>query len=160
MVNVRRSDRAFLAQAALAITLAILGTAVMSVRGLAMTEEASKAKRPAEGEFGLGPRASADGRYLATLEPAESLRTRKLLTLRVRITDAAGNSVDGAQLAIDGGMPQHGHGLPTSPRVTKSLGDGRYEIEGLRFSMGGWWELRVSVSVGDGIDTITFNLQL
>jgi hypothetical protein len=29
-------------------------------------------------------------------------------------------------------MPQHGHGLPTRPRVTRHLGDGMYEMRPLR----------------------------
>lgn len=160
MLNGRRNERTFLIQSALVIALAIIGTAVMSVHSLAMTAEASKAKRPADAEFGLGPRASADGRYLATLEPAEALRTRKTQTLCVRLTDAAGQDVDDAQLTIDGGMPEHGHGLPTRPRVSRLLGNGRYEIEGVRFSMGGWWEFKVIVTVPGGGATITFNLAL
>ena len=40
-------------------------------------------------------------------------------------------------------MPQHGHGLPTRPRVTRSLGEGIYEIEGVRFNMGGWWGIKL-----------------
>ena len=118
------------------------------------------AKRPAASDFGLGPRASAAGRYTATLEPSERLRVRKLQSVRVTIQDSKGQAVDGATIAVDGGMPQHGHGLPTRPRVTSSLGSGAYEISGVRFNMGGWWELKLAIS-GDAVtDTVTFNLAL
>jgi hypothetical protein len=80
--------------------------------------------------------------------------------LEVLITDADGKAIDGARVAISGGMPQHGHGLPTSPSVTGSLGDGRYQIEGLRFNMGGWWELRLAIDAAAGADDVTFNLAL
>ena len=115
---------------------------------------------PAAGEFGLGPRVSKDGRYTATLQPAESLRPRKLQTVQVTLTDAKGQAVDGASITVDGGMPQHGHGLPTQPRVTKALGGGVYVIEGVRFNMGGWWEFRLSIAGSAGADTVTFNLAL
>jgi hypothetical protein len=118
------------------------------------------ARRPLASEFGLGPRVSAQGRYAATLVPERPLRPRQMQTLRVVITDAQGQAVDGATLAIDGGMPQHGHGLPTRPRATRTLGDGAYEIEGVRFSMGGWWEFRVAIAGGAGADVVTFHLEL
>ena len=53
-------------------------------------------------------------------------------TVRVTVRDAEGRAIDEAQISVDGGMPQHGHGLPTRPRVTRNLGDGIYEIEGVR----------------------------
>jgi hypothetical protein len=92
---------------------------------------------PAASEFGLGPRASAKGVYTAILEPREPIRLRQMQKVAVRVLDAAGRPIEGASISIDGGMPEHRHGLPTQPRVTRSLGEGVYEIEGVRFSMGG-----------------------
>jgi hypothetical protein len=116
--------------------------------------------RPAETEFGTGPRASAARRFTATLQPAQPLRPRRMQTVRVAITDAAGTPVDHADIQVDGGMPQHGHGLPTRPRVTRALGNGLYEIEGVRFNMGGWWELKLAISAAAAADVVTFNLAL
>jgi hypothetical protein len=118
------------------------------------------AKRPAASEFGLGPRPSAEGRYVATLEPARPLRPRQMQTVRVSVRDAEGRAIDAARISIDGGMPQHGHGLPTRPRVTRDLGNGMYEIEGVRFNMGGWWEFTLAIAASRGADTVTFNLDL
>jgi YtkA-like len=116
------------------------------------------ARRPAASEFGLGPRTSAAGWYVATLEPARPLRPRQMQTVRLVVRDVEGRAIDEAQIAVDGGMPEHGHGLPTRPRVTRSLGDGIYEIEGVRFNMGGWWEFRLAITGSRGVDTVTFNL--
>lgn len=127
---------------------------------VAMMIHGTGAKRPAVSQFGMGPRSSAAGRYVATLESARPLRTRQMQTVRVTVRDAEGHTVDEAQIAIDGGMPQHGHGLPTRPRVTRSLGNGIYEIEGVRFNMGGWWEFRLAIAASRGADTVTFNLDL
>lgn len=118
------------------------------------------AQKPASSEFGFGPRKSSAGLYTAVLQPAESLRPRKLQTVQVALTDANGQFVDGAVITVDGGMPQHGHGLPTQPRVTKALGNGGYVIEGVRFNMGGWWELKLAIAGKAGSDTVTFNLAL
>ena len=118
------------------------------------------AARPAASEFGFGPRVSAGQRYAATLQPRQALRVRQLQAVPVLITDANGRPIAGASISVDGGMPEHGHGLPTQPKVRRALGAGVYEIEGLRFNMGGWWELKLAVESPAGADTITFNLSL
>lgn len=115
---------------------------------------------PASSEFGLGPRVSASGIYTATLQPDAPLRPRKMLTVSVRLTDRNGQPVDHAEIAVDGGMPQHRHGLPTRPRVTGAAGNGTYTIEGVRFNMGGWWEFRLKITAAAGTDIVTFNLKL
>jgi len=142
-----------LAMLAALSTLTACSHAMMMVRGTGAT-------RPAASEFGLGPRTSAAGRYVATLEPVRPLRPRQMQTVRLVVRDGEGRAVDEAQIAIDGGMPQHGHGLPTRPRVTRSLGDGIYEIEGVRFNMGGWWEFRLAITGAHGVDTVVFNLSV
>ena len=129
------------------------GHAMMMIHG-------TGAKRPAATEFGLGPRSSVNRLYVATLETATPLRTRQMQTVRLAIVDGEGRAVEGATLGIDGGMPQHGHGLPTRPRMTRVVGPGAYEIEGVRFNMGGWWEFKVTIASERGADTVTFNLSL
>jgi len=116
--------------------------------------------RPAATEFGMGPRASAHQLYTVTLQPAQALRLRQLQTVSVMIADAGGHPIEGALIRVDGGMPEHGHGLPTQPRMKQALGGGVYEIEGVRFSMGGWWELKLSIESPAGADSVTFNLSL
>ena len=150
--TIRRTVLA-LATLTVAISMTACSHAMMMIHG-------TGAKRPAASEFGLGPRSSAEGRYVATLEPAKPLRPRQLQTVRVTVRDAEGRAIDEAQISVDGGMPQHGHGLPTRPRVTRNLGDGIYEIEGVRFNMGGWWEFTLAIAGSRGADTVTFNLAL
>lgn len=117
-------------------------------------------QRPAAAEFGLGPRTSRGGMYTVTLEPVEPLAKRKLQAVRVRVRDVDGHAVDDATMLVDGGMPQHGHGLPTKPKMTKSMGNGVYEIGGVRFNMGGWWVFKLAIKSTYGTDTVTFNLAL
>lgn len=119
-----------------------------------------RVERPSASEFGLGPRRSAGGTYLVTLEPVEPLRTRRLQASRLVLRTAAQAPVEGASIVVDGGMPQHGHGLPTTPRVTRALGGGAYQVEGLKFNMGGWWELKFRIASAAGTDSVTFNLDL
>src|SRR5688572_14345976 len=146
---------------AFAIALAIVAAIGATGCGhLMMMMHGKNVAQPAATEFGTGPRASATRQFTATLQPAQPLRPRRMQTVRVAITDAAGRPVDDATIAVDGGMPQHGHGLPTRPRMTRTLGHGLYEIGGVRFNMGGWWEFRLAISAAGGADVVTFNLDL
>lgn len=78
----------------------------------------------------------------------------------VRIRGVDGTPVDGANVHVTGGMPLHGHRLPTAPQVTEYLGDGTYLLEGVRFNMAGWWEVTLAIESGHQQDTVTFNLVL
>ena len=71
-----------------------------------------------------------------------------------------GRPLTGARLAIDGGMPQHGHGLPTQPRVTAEVTAGRYRIEGLKLNMHGDWILEVRFESRSGAGMIRFPVRV
>jgi hypothetical protein len=160
MRDTQRSGRSEIRRTVLTLATLTVAISMTACSHAMMMIHGTGAKRPAASEFGLGQRSSAGGRYVATLEPARPLRPRQMQTVRVTVRDAEGHAIDDAQISIDGGMPQHGHGLPTRPRVTRNLGDGMYEIEGVRFNMGGWWEFRLAIAGSRGADTITFNLDL
>lgn len=132
---------------------------LIAAAGLQMRTMAATPKPPASA-FGYGPRGSANGSFQATIEDSAAFRKGRMLKpVIVRVTDAGGSALDALELKIDGGMPQHGHGLPTRPRVARQLGNGRYQIEGLKFNMGGWWELKL-ISTGAPRDSVVFNLSL
>lgn len=67
-------------------------------------------------------------------------------TWTLHVETADGQPVEGATITVDGGMPQHGHGLPTRPQVTADLGNGDYRVEGMKFQMLGWWEVKFNIS--------------
>lgn len=104
---------------------------------------------------------TAGGLYVAAIEPeVAEVRQGVLHSWVLTVKTADGQPVEDARVAVDGGMPEHNHGLPTSPRMTEYLGDGRYRIEGVKFSMGGRWELRFDISAAPGADSVTFILML
>ena len=78
----------------------------------------------------------------------------------VRVETPKGEPVEGAEIVVDGGMPQHNHGFPTTPEITEELGGGDYLLEGMKFSMAGWWELKLAITAGDQTDDVTFNIML
>jgi hypothetical protein len=101
------------------------------------------------------------GLYVSSLEPElEPLAVGPIHSWTVEVTTPDGQPVEHAEIAIDGGMPQHGHGLPTKPQVTEELGGGRYLVEGMKFNMPGWWTIDVDVDGPAGHDQVTFNISL
>ncbi|HYD97271.1 MAG TPA: FixH family protein [Noviherbaspirillum sp.] len=103
-------------------------------------------------------RPSAGSKYrIAAHSLAEPVTINKMHAWEIRLHTPSGEAVSGARISVDGGMPQHGHGFPTQPRVTRELGDGRYLLEGMKFSMPGWWEIRLKVDAPAGPDEVTFN---
>ena len=103
-------------------------------------------------------RPTADNKYVVTLQPPpKPAAINQLHAWRVLLTSPAGVPVPNARIKVDGGMPQHGHGLPTRPQVTRELPGGGYLIEGMKFSMTGWWEIKLAIDGPDGADRVTFN---
>lgn len=78
----------------------------------------------------------------------------------LHVESADGTPVENATITVDGDMPQHGHGLPTSPRVTQYLGNGDYLVEGLKFQMGGWWLVDFTITSNGQTDAVHFNMML
>lgn len=144
---------------ALSLGLALAALAASGCGMVAYTVRHGFSAPPAS-EFGLGPRASALGAYVATIETDAPLRTGALQRVRLSVRDAKGAPIRGAKVTVDGGMPQHGHGLPTRPRVTAEAPGGVYVVDGLRFNMGGWWTLEFAIEQAGSADRVTFNVRL
>ncbi|MCY1210813.1 YtkA-like protein [compost metagenome] len=103
-------------------------------------------------------RPTAHDKYHVTIyPPSDPIAINKLHAFEIRLRSPSGAAVSGARISIDGGMPQHGHGFPTRPRVTRELGGGRYLLEGMKFSMPGWWEIKLRIDGASGTDEVTFN---
>lgn len=78
----------------------------------------------------------------------------------ITLTDSDGTPVPSARIAVDGGMPGHGHGLPSQPQVTTHLGEGVYRIEGMLFNMAGAWELVFTIDAPPGRDRVRIEFDL
>jgi hypothetical protein len=106
-------------------------------------------------------KASEKGLYQVAIEPeAGPLVLGALHSWLLTLKTQAGQPVTDATITVDGGMPQHGHGLPTSPAVSANLGAGKYRVDGLKFTMTGWWQLRFAVTAPSGSDNAVFNVTL
>jgi hypothetical protein len=84
----------------------------------------------------------------------------RIHTWSLTVTTPSGEPVTGAMVMVSGDMPEHGHGLPTEPEVTDETAPGVYLVEGMKFSMPGWWVVNFLVKSGGREDSVTFNLRL
>ncbi|MBX3603638.1 MAG: FixH family protein [Piscinibacter sp.] len=102
---------------------------------------------------------SRQGKFIVRMEPpATGPALQQLHAWQIHLTTAQGAPVSQASIAFDGGMPRHGHGFPTRPRVTRERAPGVYDLEGVKFSMTGWWDMKLDIRAGDAADSATFNV--
>ena len=78
----------------------------------------------------------------------------------ILVHDSKGNPVYPVHIGVGGGMPGHGHGLPSQPVVTEYLGDGKYLIEGMKFSMVGDWILLLGIESNKSRDQVTIEIKV
>ena len=77
----------------------------------------------------------------------------------LHVDNADGKAVNDAEISVGGGMPQHNHGLATAPSIM-AIGNGNYQLQGLRFHMMGHWELELSIASGGIEDKVLVVLDL
>lgn len=103
-------------------------------------------------------RSSQDKKFVVAMQPpATPPAINQIHSWQVKLSTPDGTPVSHARINVDGGMPQHGHGLPTRPQVTRELADGTYLLEGMKFSMTGWWEIKLAIQTAGATDKVTFN---
>ena len=121
-------------------------------------------KLPAAPEVNEDPtllRPTVAGVYRVSLRPAKTeVQVGPLHSWILHLETLDGLPVHPTRIAVDGGMPQHGHGFVTEPRVTGTLGDGDFAVEGVKFHMAGEWSFRFEIVGPEGADVANFLVQV
>lgn len=96
------------------------------------------------------------------LEPVDGkIPLNEIHSWRLIVLDAKTEQpIDNANIILAGGMPEHNHGFPTEPTISVSDQPGVYLIEGMKFQMGGWWQMRFEISADGRDDRVKFNVLL
>jgi len=141
------------------LLIVLAAIAVVGVAGWQLATRVFMAA-PADLDLSLSKK-SENGLYAVSLAPEQApIRQGELQSFVLIVKMPNGQPVDVSRLEVAGGMPSHGHGLPTEPRVTAALGGGKYRIEGVKFTMSGWWQLRFTIDAPPGRDEADFNIVL
>lgn len=97
-----------------------------------------------------------NGLFTALLDCKSSPDTGEFQECEVAFLSNDGQPVQPSTLSIDGGMPLHGHGLPTQPELV-NIAAGKYRIDGLKYNMPGAWLLGFKLTTEQGEDKIIFD---
>jgi hypothetical protein len=115
---------------------------------------------PANLDFSTA-RASEHGLFKVTIKPGiDPIPINQIHTWTLHVETPQGQPVENATIAVNGDMPQHGHGLPTKPEVGPYLGNGDYQVDGMKFQMTGWWVVDFDITAAGQTDRASFNLLL
>ena len=126
----------------------------------AMTMQKKMAMIPGDKDYSR-TRLSEEKKFrISVTSLIEPIPINQIHQWKIHIETSNGVPVVDAKVSISGGMPMHKHGLPTSPRVTKNLGEAKYLLQGMKFNMTGWWELIIKVDTPSEQDIAIFNVIL
>jgi len=105
-------------------------------------------------------RARSDGGgYLIGARPAAlPLQLHRMHDWIVDVELTGDGSEIPTALFFDGGMPSHGHGFVTQPRVTRNLGNGEFLVEGVKFHMPGEWVIQITLTGRGASDQVSLPL--
>ena len=84
----------------------------------------------------------------------------KIHSWTLHLETIEGSPVENAKIVIYGGMPANEHGYSTNPQVRKYLGNGNYLVEGIKFSMSGYWEMWFNIRSRGKHDKVIFGLNI
>ena len=102
---------------------------------------------------------SAGGIQIEVFSQLDPLQINLMHSWHIRLSES-GAVISGASITMNGGMPEHDHGLPTQAQVTEELEPGLYLLEGIRFHMPGLWELQFSIEHGGRVELATIEFKL
>ena len=106
-------------------------------------------------------RTSSDGLYDVTVDSQlKPLQLGRMHAWTVIIKTPDDKPVTNASITVGGGMPVHNHGFPTNPEVTRTLDEGVYLIEGVKFSMRGPWVMFLEITANEQTDSVAFDIDM
>jgi hypothetical protein len=101
---------------------------------------------------------SEKGALRLRLERRAPMKVGNYVTWHIWITQLDSQPAD-VSLAVRGGMPAHGHGLPSTPEVRR-LSVGEFLVEGLMFNMPGAWVITFDLVTKASRDLATLRFDL
>jgi len=83
----------------------------------------------------------------------------QVFTMTVDVLGSSGGAAaEVTELGIAATMPSHGHGMETTPVVTRT-GDGVFRVDGMQFHMSGVWEVKLDPRSAATTENTVFNIE-
>lgn len=145
------------------LALALLACACGSTgdrQGVGVVANDSPAPRETAPRWTVGQSAAGTWRVRWRSEPSP-VPVNEPFRILVEIDPAGAGSGDQADvgLALDAGMPSHGHGMVRVPRVVRT-GPGRFSAEGVLLHMPGPWEVFFDVELNGITERAQFSVEI
>lgn len=113
-------------------------------------------------------RAEADGRlqnsgdyFVISVQPQlDPIEINQMHSWHLQLHRLDGTAVNDAQISLTGGMPLHDHGLPSAPQARPVEVDGHYVVEGIKFHMGGRWQMVFTIETAAATEAVTVDIDL
>ena len=152
------SARSMLLPLLLSASLAACGSTGADGVGVVRGEEV--ASGPSEPRWTRGRSAIGTWRVRWRTEPA-AIPVNEPFRMLVEIdpTMSAGATPAAVGLALDAGMPSHGHGMVRVPRVVRTS-PGRFTAEGVLLHMPGPWELFLDIELRGISERAQFSVEV
>lgn len=99
-------------------------------------------------------------KYQATLSCEAPPKAGTFQQCQIFFTDMKHQAAGVDSVQLEGAMPGHGHGLPTTPVLNAQNRPGTFNIEGLKYNMPGRWLLGFQVNGELGDDQIIFDFTI
>ena len=91
---------------------------------------------------------TANGWIIHVHSDISPIRINEMHSWHIKVLDSKSEPVSNASISVEGGMPDHDHGLPTRPRITSEIAPGTYLLQGVRFHMPGKWKCKFVITAG------------
>ena len=101
---------------------------------------------------------SHEGRYVASLAPAEGSAWDGSEGWTISLRDANGDRVEGAALAAEAWQPDE-MAAASKSATAESLGAGQYRVDHMALGSDGWWNVKLAIA-GAAADSLAFNVVL
>ena len=130
--------------------------------GLSLFDRPAHSESEAGSDNFVWQQISEQGVFDVTLDArsTDALEINQFLEWILTVKTPDGEFVTPARISVGGGMAAHGHGLPSQPQIGEYLGEGRYPVEGIKFSMNGDWQLAFDIQSQDRRDKVVFELKI
>ena len=89
------------------------------------------------------------GRWSVDVRPQAPIKIGAYHAWMLRVSNQRGQPAD-VTVKVRGGMPSHGHGLPSTPDVQR-VAAGEFLVEGMQFNMPGEWILHFDLAATGGV---------
>ena len=136
--------------------LAALLAGSLTIAGALFASSASASlSTPEAGVTSFGPIESHEGSVRGEVVRVDRIGGGQRWIVRVETSAAV--PIDSVELRVRALMPETDRAMQPAPSVTW-LGNGRYEISGLRFEPAGWWNVGLEIGGALRGDSLAFNL--